>query len=378
MSDKQKIAFITCVNDEMEYEECRYYIERLNVPDQYSVDIISIREAPFMTAGYNCAMRDSDAKYKVYLHQDVFIKEKDFISHILEIFSHDEQIGMLGVVGKKEIGLTVFDMMKWDIGGVADCNGIIDWERPRGSIYAEVVDGLYTEAATADGLLLATQYDIPWREDVFSRWDFYDISQCVEFKKAGYKVVVPYQEKIWCCHVDVLSGLAEYCDQYDLFFREYHEILGISAERCQDELAKADEYKRHAQKVRQVKACIEQLFAMGEKKDLRAAFQNSAIQDSPYLIEYRTIVSIDQTEEKNGEVQLFWKEGMLLSQLIQKLRKLKYVLKRIEYEVYEEEATELKRQYSKYAIMTVCSVYVTDQERVYETLGIKSQERGYG
>lgn len=111
---------------------------------------------------------------------------------------------------------------------------------------------------------------------------------------------------------------------------------------------------------------------------MRAAFQNSAIQDSPYLIEYRTIVSIDQTEEQNGEVQLFWKEGMLLSQLIQKLRKLKYVLKRIEYEVYEEEATEIKRQYSKYAIMTVCSVYVTDQERVYETLGIKSQERGYG
>lgn len=83
MSDKQKIAFIICVNDETEYEECRYYIEGLNVPDQYSVDIISIREAPFMTAGYNCAMRDSDAKYKVYLHQDVFIKEKDFISHIL-------------------------------------------------------------------------------------------------------------------------------------------------------------------------------------------------------------------------------------------------------------------------------------------------------
>ena len=80
--DKQKIAFITCVNDETECAECRYYLGRLHVPDRYAVDIISIREASSMTAGYNSAMRDSDAKYKVYLHQDVFIKNQNFMFHV--------------------------------------------------------------------------------------------------------------------------------------------------------------------------------------------------------------------------------------------------------------------------------------------------------
>lgn len=67
LNDKQ-IVFITCVNDDEEYAECRYYLDRLYVPDGYSTDVISIKEAPSMTAGYNAGMKSSDAKYKVYLH----------------------------------------------------------------------------------------------------------------------------------------------------------------------------------------------------------------------------------------------------------------------------------------------------------------------
>lgn len=33
--DVKKIAFIICVNDEEEFEECRYYLEQLFVPDGY-------------------------------------------------------------------------------------------------------------------------------------------------------------------------------------------------------------------------------------------------------------------------------------------------------------------------------------------------------
>ena len=31
------------------------------------------------------------------------------------------------------------------------------------------------EVEGVDGLLMATQYDIPWREDLFDGWDFYDL-----------------------------------------------------------------------------------------------------------------------------------------------------------------------------------------------------------
>ena len=48
---KDQIAFITCVSDEEEYAECRYYLNRLRIPDGYETDIISVREAPSMAAG---------------------------------------------------------------------------------------------------------------------------------------------------------------------------------------------------------------------------------------------------------------------------------------------------------------------------------------
>lgn len=39
------ITFIICVNNEMYYEECTYYINRLVLPKGYDIDMIAIREA---------------------------------------------------------------------------------------------------------------------------------------------------------------------------------------------------------------------------------------------------------------------------------------------------------------------------------------------
>ena len=54
--------------------------------------------------------------------------------------------------------------------------------------------------AAIDGLFMATQYDLPWRADLFHGWHFYDISQSREFINAGYKVVIPYQQEPWVIH----------------------------------------------------------------------------------------------------------------------------------------------------------------------------------
>lgn len=39
---KDTIAFIICVNNELYFEECKYYIERLKVPAGYDIDVIGI------------------------------------------------------------------------------------------------------------------------------------------------------------------------------------------------------------------------------------------------------------------------------------------------------------------------------------------------
>ena len=94
MNDK-KICFIMCVNNEDYMEEQVAYLNHLQVPEGYEIDVLNVYGATSMTSGYNEAMHASDAKYKVYLHQDTFIINPNFIADLLEIFE-EEQIGLVG------------------------------------------------------------------------------------------------------------------------------------------------------------------------------------------------------------------------------------------------------------------------------------------
>ena len=62
------------------------------------------------------------------------------------------------------------------------------------------IEGKIFWAELVDGFLMATQVDVPWRDDLFNGWDFYDASQSLEIKKRGLKVVVPRQEVAWTMH----------------------------------------------------------------------------------------------------------------------------------------------------------------------------------
>ena len=59
----EKICFITCVNNENYEKEERKYLEHLYVPEGYEKEIYNIKDACSMAAGYNQAMKHSDAKY---------------------------------------------------------------------------------------------------------------------------------------------------------------------------------------------------------------------------------------------------------------------------------------------------------------------------
>lgn len=215
MMNNKKICFIMCVNNEDYIKEQERYLNRLKVPEGYEMEVLTVQDAVSMAAGYNEGMRASEAKYKVYLHQDVFIVNENFISDLLEVFE-EEQIGMAGMVGAPELP-----------------ENAIMWNGPRvGKLYFNMIyqsgesvigeiEGKYQEVEALDGLLLATQYDIPWREDLFQKWDFYDISQSQEFIRAGYKVVVPNQIQPWCIHDDGFFNLKNYYKSRKVFLGEY-------------------------------------------------------------------------------------------------------------------------------------------------------------
>ena len=229
--NEKKFAFIICTNNEFFMDECRYYLNRLVVPEGYDVDIVEITEAKSMAAGNNEGMYYSDAKYKIYLHQDVFIVNRNFLIDILDIFTQNCNVGMIGMVGTPYL---CKDGTMWRgirFGGFYKLesytkNGLVRHFLPLNSGFMDV--------EAIDGLLMATQYDIPWRDDVFHKWDFYDVSQSFEMRRAGYRVVVPGQNCNWYIHDCGVINLTNYDGERKLFLKTYEEMQGRQKETWQD------------------------------------------------------------------------------------------------------------------------------------------------
>ena len=110
-----KIAFISCVNDTEQFAECLYYLDRLMLPDGFEKDVIAVQDAPSMAAGYNAGMKSSDARYKVYLHQDLHIINHNFISDLVNVFQSNPDIGILGCVGTTNLGREAMAVTSWNV-----------------------------------------------------------------------------------------------------------------------------------------------------------------------------------------------------------------------------------------------------------------------
>lgn len=213
--EDNKICFIACTNNETYETEMLRYIRHLEVPEGYAVDALCVHDARSMTAGYNEGMNASDAKYKVYLHQDTFIVNKFFLRDTLAVF-REQEIGMLGMVGAPHMPENA---IMWESSRVGKLYYNDRYQAMRSEM--SKIAGAYAEVEAVDGFLMMTQYDLPWREDLFDKWDFYDASQSFEFRRKGYRVVVPRQEEPWCLHDDGLLDLKNYYGERLKFKKEY-------------------------------------------------------------------------------------------------------------------------------------------------------------
>ncbi len=220
--DEKKMCFIICANNQIQLEECLFYINLLKVPTGFEIEVITVNEAESMARGYNEAMMASDARYKVYLHQDVFITEKCFVEKIVKIFQKDKKIGMIGMVGAERLPK---DGVMWHAKRCGDLYRLDESE-----IRIKKIKKGYCEVEAVDGFLMITSQDIPWREDIFDAWDFYDVSQCLEFQRAGYKVVVPAQNPAWTIHDCGPQKLWNYDKYRKILLEEYKEVFAKKRE----------------------------------------------------------------------------------------------------------------------------------------------------
>lgn len=218
--DDNKIAIITCVNNAEMYNELLRYVAHLLVPVGMEIELIEVRQAKSMAAGYQEAMVSSDAKYKIYMHQDCFPCNKNLLHDIVALFKKDKAIGAIGVAGSGDLSVKkpVWWESKYKYGKVYtkksdECMKLDEFCQ---------INGEYVNAAALDGVFIATQYDLPWRSDLFDGWHFYDVSQTREFINAGYDVIIPRQEKPWVIHFTGRKIVDDSYNKYlNIFWKTY-------------------------------------------------------------------------------------------------------------------------------------------------------------
>lgn len=196
MWNEKEIAIIIYIDNEQYEAETLDYIHQLIVPEGYQLDVLSIKEVDSIAKGYQEAMEASCAKYKIYLHQNVFLIYPQFLAEALHIFEN-KKIGMIGVMGQKK--LSAYENL---IGRcyISDEKGIslftqgIEQERKEGTKEP------YIDVEIIENFFIMTQYDISWNEEFEEGENFYAILHSIKMKQNGYRIVIPSQKEVWCLY----------------------------------------------------------------------------------------------------------------------------------------------------------------------------------
>ena len=362
--NEKKVAFIACVNNKLYFEECKHYIEKLHIPKGYEIEVLAVESAASMCAGYNEAMRSSNAKYKVYMHQDVFIRDVNFIDKMIHIFKEDAKIGMLGMVGGINLPKTGVVYRAWNIGKV-DCREpdlSYYFERNTKERKNEVVEAI-------DGLMMVTQYDIPWREDLFTDFDFYDVSGAFEMRRKGYKVVVPYQETPWVIHDSSFAKLDNYDANRKICLKEYPEFL-YAENGC--EFSYNEEWNRLSKALAEE---VKQMLGSGNFKNAVTtieAYKKTGRKDSELEL-LAVMCDIIRLEEQYHVEKRFFEGISGYEAIYEKYITVRFLLRRMELNFPAEEYEELtqavrKNEISYEAITTIMLHATIDKVRVLKEL----------
>lgn len=364
--NEKKIAFIICANDAQYYNECVKYIQELTIPDGYETDIICIQEADSIAVGYNAGMYSSDAKYKVYLQQNIFLLNQDFIYEIVKVFRADPDIGMLGMAGMKNMPSQIDEIPEWDLGRKIYSDGYTCedyW-------YGKTENTAYSEAAVLGGGVIVTQYDIPWREDLLTGWKYYELSHSLEIQRSGYKVVVPKQDTAWSHEQSFYLVDTYVTDNAAGLEQEYS--LRFPDQRDKRELI---------QKIKNIKSkliCLMEGGYFDEVANILSQISDMDLMDSELkaLVNIMEIHAMEQEYNTNAAEKICnfllcsEKEWRLILELYNWLL---FALLRIGYQKKDQETAELKtlldtKQLSEECIWKMLSVSKVSSDHIYRLL----------
>lgn len=188
MNDKKIAVIAQCEANGV--SAIRPYLDAIDVPQGYAVELIEVPYGGNVAATYQRAMERSDAKYKVYLSPGSILLRLNFFEEMLRVFAKDPAIGAMGLIGAKQLSTTgVLAKSAFVRGRLLYADDTV--------FHGENIESDIEDVMAVSGDLVATQYDIPWRRDLFQGNCFVAEAQCIEFRRVGYRTVVPRQEEAW-------------------------------------------------------------------------------------------------------------------------------------------------------------------------------------
>lgn len=202
-------------------------------------------------------------------------------------------------------------------------------------------------------MLIATQYDVRWREDIFKKWHFYDRSICMEFRRKGYKCVVPNTDEAWCIHDCGASDLSGWCDSLKIFLMEYQDYYNIEWYQ-----ASIDFEYTNDKLWKQLGEAVTDLDILFDNKQYKvvAEYLNTSLNKyiflSKQLINYIKIFEVLQ--EKDSKV--FTESNRTIKECTRIYTVAKFILRRLLYNMYvSEEEEQLINNLTAYELECIVS-----------------------
>lgn len=159
------------------------------VPEGWTVQIVGVTGSGSKAAIYDAVMKESSAKYKIYIDEGCRVANNRFLIELIDIFSKDESIGAVGVAGVKQLPLDgIFDHGQEFVG--RDDNREEPLQKDRDKAFC-------VDVMAVDSCFFATAEDCGWRKDLFKEDDYVVSAQCFEVKRRGKRVVAPDRNLHW-------------------------------------------------------------------------------------------------------------------------------------------------------------------------------------
>ena len=213
---ENEILFVIYKETNAPLDTIKVMLESLNIPQGF-------QPAAHIVGGnnrwraYNEAMKASDAKYKIYIDDRIDILNKNILVDLINIFQSDQKIGMIGCSGAIEMSVNGNPYTS-----AKRCGKILVGPN-QSAVFGRELDSSRQEVEVLEGFMLATQYDIDWRYDIFDENSFGDFAQSIEFRRRGYKCVVARQEQPWLWYRGDVVPYHE--SQREKFLDEYSKDL---------------------------------------------------------------------------------------------------------------------------------------------------------